>query len=141
MSSTIPSKQRMDAHRLSTEYLEGIDKSYRTWVNHEEGGPLPRRSANIGAPSSSINDYNEDTFPRMVDLVTGTLRRVHPDDIDECLNESIQQTDTEIQDDSLVNSNYKKKLEEAMQPIYPSCQGQHTCNAPSSHFRSVAFIQ
>ncbi|CAH9128299.1 unnamed protein product [Cuscuta epithymum] len=108
---------------------EGIDLSYRTWFNH--GEPLRRSRPNVRTPisSSPSSNHNKGSSPRISDLFWETLGRVEPNDIDACLNDPIQENDTILPDgllDSPVDANYERKLEDAMKPLYPSCEGQHT---------------
>lgn len=73
----------------------GVDKSYRTWINH--GEPLPRIGFIAQAPSSSTS--TENAFPRMEDMLNDTCRCVNPNVLDGCLNESDQENDAHVQDD------------------------------------------
>ncbi|OVA10590.1 hypothetical protein BVC80_8969g16 [Macleaya cordata] len=86
--------------KVISEHLicNGIDNSYRTWFNH--GEPLCKTTINVRvSSSSSANVHNENAFPKMEDLFNDTFGRIHLDDLDECLIESIQQNDTLARED------------------------------------------
>ncbi|XP_026436529.1 uncharacterized protein LOC113334514 isoform X1 [Papaver somniferum] len=83
-------------------------------------------SSNAQVPSSSTADHSESALPRMMDLSNDTLGRIHPNDLDDMLDESDQQNDAHVLDNTQVDNNINKNVEDAMQPLYPDCDGQHT---------------
>ena len=102
---------------------DGIDKTYTTWIHH--GELHPRSHVNVGAGTN-----NEDSFPRMVDMLNDVFGRARNEGDPEshvggstsiCPDEANDQGFVEGQDDSPENIQYKKLMEDVVKPLYPSC--------------------
>ena len=103
---------------------DGIDTSYTRWIHH--GEIQSTSTVNIG----TINN-NEDAFPRMVDMVNDVFARIPNEDGVEyhmggcaptCMDETNHEEEVHAQDNSPEGIQYKKLMEDAMQPLYPSCR-------------------
>ncbi|XP_026384704.1 uncharacterized protein LOC113280271 [Papaver somniferum] len=46
--------------------------------------------------------------------------------MEECSNDVNQESGANVEGDQGADINYKKRIEDSMQPLYPSCDGQHT---------------
>ncbi|KAF5205052.1 hypothetical protein FRX31_005361, partial [Thalictrum thalictroides] len=62
----------------------------------------------------------------MEDMVNDTLGRAHPYDFDACLHEVHNENDIEASSNLEKDNRYKKLMEDALQPVYPSCQAEHS---------------
>eukprot|EP00268_Persea_americana_P042646 TRINITY_DN4269_c1_g1_i4.p2 TRINITY_DN4269_c1_g1~~TRINITY_DN4269_c1_g1_i4.p2 ORF type:complete len:108 (-),score=17.87 TRINITY_DN4269_c1_g1_i4:554-877(-) len=80
-------------------------------------------------------NHDEDAFPRMVDMVNDVFARAPIEDNVEahmggnataCMDEDNNEEDVQAQDNSPENIQYKKLMDDAIQPLYPSCHIEHT---------------
>lgn len=112
---------------------KGIDKSYTVWVHH--GEPFPQKSVKIRAHrTSSLIDHGV-VSPRVEDMVNDAFGRTSPNDLNACLNEVQNENNAQYLNDEDVSNiahdeahnniedevKYRKLMEDALQPLYPSC--------------------
>ena len=110
----------------------GIDTSYTTWIHH--GEIHPKSCLNVeGGGMERLSD----TFPRMIDMVNDVFEHFQ-DEIESqahmggntspCSHEAPNEEFVESQDYSMDDIRYKKLMEDATKPLYPSCQiGHKSC--------------
>ena len=87
---------------------------------------------NVGGGSM---ERSNDTFPRMVDMVNDVFEHFHDEikaeahmrgNTSPCSHEAPNEEFVESQDYSTDDIQYKKSMEDAIKPLYPSCQIEHT---------------
>ncbi|XP_058077117.1 uncharacterized protein LOC131225557 [Magnolia sinica] len=99
--------------------FNGIDQTYTTWFLH--GEQRLETSA-----STFVDNRNEDVLPRMVDLVNDAFGHFQPIELDACMDEVNNGDDIEAHDELGDEARYRKLMEDAKQPLYPSCKPEHT---------------
>ncbi|PIA32098.1 hypothetical protein AQUCO_04600036v1 [Aquilegia coerulea] len=102
----------------------GVDKSYTSWIHHGES--VSRSGINYRNVSSSTNIHEDDMFPRMEDMVNDSLGRIHPNDLNACLDEVQDEDGVEVIYNAQEDIKYKKLMKDALQPLYPFCQSEHS---------------
>ncbi|RZC47235.1 hypothetical protein C5167_040199 [Papaver somniferum] len=116
----------------------GFDVTYRTWIHHGEK-PRENNSTVRASALPTNNVVSEASFPRMVDLFLDTLGRT---ELGNHENGAIDEdsSNANVEDDSGANveggagasvedgvdADFRKRMLDALQPLYPDCGGEHT---------------
>ncbi|KAF6176143.1 hypothetical protein GIB67_023434 [Kingdonia uniflora] len=102
--------------------INGFDMTYTTWIHH--GKQLSRSYVNSQSSTLPTNNV-KDPCPPLVSMVNDTLEHL-PNDVNAttftCNNEGVNQAQTDLKE----NVKYKELMEDALLPLYPSCQEEHT---------------
>lgn len=105
----------------------GFLKTYRTLIHH---GEQPRTNVvNVNqAPNLPGNRVHCDDSGRgMVNMFSDRQRRIDLDNhIEDCFNDPNQESGDNVEGDQGADINYKKRIEDSIQPLYPCFDGQHT---------------
>ncbi|XP_026396049.1 uncharacterized protein LOC113290679 [Papaver somniferum] len=105
----------------------GFLKTYRTWIHH---GEQPRTNVvNVNqAPNLPGNRVHCDDSGRgLVNMFCDLKRRIDLDNhMEDCFNDPNQESGDNVEGDQGDDINYKKRIEDSIQPLYPSCDGKHT---------------
>ncbi|KAL5728766.1 hypothetical protein ACHQM5_001811 [Ranunculus cassubicifolius] len=117
----------------------GIDTSYTRWIYH--GEPFSKNRSTTRVPKHP-NLRKETRQSRLGAMINEVFGRSHPDNLDACLDEVEDNGGAQYMDESEdavenalgenTNNNpkedirYKKLMEDALQPLYPSCKEEDT---------------
>ncbi|KAI3914918.1 hypothetical protein MKX01_018087 [Papaver californicum] len=107
-----------------------VDKSYRSWIHHGEPPTTASNVSSVGqVPNSSTSNVCGEVFGRRMvdmfnDLVPGSVDLNNK--LDECFNDTNLEGGINVENDPSINIYYKTRLDDSLQPLYPSCGSQHT---------------
>ncbi|XP_026430489.1 uncharacterized protein LOC113327516 [Papaver somniferum] len=116
----------------------GFDVTYQTWIHHGEK-PRENNSTVRASALPANNVVSEAYFPRMVDLFLDTLGRT---ELGNHENGAIDEdgSNANVEDGSGANveggagasvedgvdADFRNRMLDALQPLYPDCGGEHT---------------
>ncbi|XP_026384816.1 uncharacterized protein LOC113280404 [Papaver somniferum] len=109
-----------DVHGDILDY--GFDRQYRTWIHHGEQPRVNNVQARSLPANNAMNHGAAASFPRIFDLFNETLGRVGDGTAVE--DGTVVEAGTAAQDKA--NVNCRKRLEDAVQPLFPGCDADHT---------------